>query len=84
MTSEVFDKFYSLILLLLPKLHVSILAGCDNEVRPAKVNRLSVKPMTCVSKRCGINSQPAVYKLQSVLLSLKADKKIVRVFITES
>lgn len=57
MTSKVFDKFYSLILLLLPKLYVSILAGCDNKVGPAKVNCLSVKLKTCVSEernRCCI------------------------------
>lgn len=50
MTSKVFDKFYSLIFLLFPKLHVSILAGCDNEVGPAKVNCLSVKLISCVSE----------------------------------
>ena len=36
MASKVFDKLYSLILLLLPKLDMAILAGCDNEVRPEK------------------------------------------------
>ena len=34
MTSEVFDKLYSLIFLLLPKLHMAVLAGCDDEVGP--------------------------------------------------
>lgn len=34
MTSEVFDKLYSLVFLLLPKLHMAVLAGCDNEVGP--------------------------------------------------
>lgn len=36
MASKVFDKLYSLVLLLLPKLDMAILAGCDNEVRPEK------------------------------------------------
>lgn len=36
MASEVFDKLYSLILLLLPKLHMSILAGRDYEICPEK------------------------------------------------
>lgn len=38
MTTKVFDEFYSFIFLFLPKFHVSILAGCDNEVGPEKVN----------------------------------------------
>lgn len=60
MTSKVFDKFYSLVLLLLPKLHMSILAGCDNKVGPAKVNCLSVKPKTCEIERYDINLELAV------------------------
>lgn len=36
MTSKVFDKLYSLLLLLLPKLDMAILAGRDDEVCPGK------------------------------------------------
>lgn len=38
MTSKVFNKLYSLLLLLLPKLDMAILAGCNNEVCPGKRN----------------------------------------------
>lgn len=56
MTSKVFDKLYSLLLLLLPKLHVSILAGRDYEVCPEKneftLRRNKAMP-TCLNKlRC--------------------------------
>ncbi len=43
MASKVFDKLYSLLLLLLPKLHVAILAGCDDEVFPKKKKILSLE-----------------------------------------
>lgn len=36
MTSKVFDKLYSLILFLLPKLDMAILTGRDDEVCPEK------------------------------------------------
>lgn len=40
MTSKVFDKLYSLLLLLLPKFDMAVLAGCDNEVCPEKRRNL--------------------------------------------
>lgn len=51
MASKVFDKLYSLILLLLPKLHMSILAGRDCEICPEKMKCLSVIAIICTSEK---------------------------------
>lgn len=56
MTSKVFDKFDSLILLLLPKLYMSILAGCDDKISPAKVNGFSIKPNAKINRKVALKS----------------------------
>lgn len=35
-----FHKLYSFVLLFLPKLYMSILAGCYNEIRPGKKKKI--------------------------------------------
>lgn len=46
MTSKVLDKLYALVLILLPKLYMSILARCDNKVCPGGKTNKQIKEFT--------------------------------------
>lgn len=50
MAPKMFHKLYSFVLLFLPKLYMSILAGCYNEIRPGKRKKTFLKMTISIGK----------------------------------